>query len=160
MAFAACLLRECAGRIRDFNGFGKHAHDGRVESVTKRVVHRLQLEVDQRIFEARNPASSQMIAEAIPCLASRGVQFTPVEEDVTLIGMQAKCDAVVGDLVGTTQVFEAGQRIAASDNRASVREPQPIPQRALPKLPRTFIGVRRRDANRALARAVAVVVDN
>ena len=49
------------------------------------------------------------------------------EEDVTLIGMKMQSDAVIGHIVGATQVFQTRERIAPGNDRAAVVESEALP---------------------------------
>ena len=69
-------------------------------------MHRQQLESDQRVFQAGDAASGEVIAQPIPAFVDGRVDLAKIEEDVTLICVKANGDAMIGNLVGAAQVFE------------------------------------------------------
>ena len=69
-----------------------------IEQRAKRIVHRLQFHLDERVFEARNTAAIELIAEPIPGLLGRSPLLVPVHQDVALVGMQMERETALGEV--------------------------------------------------------------
>src|ERR1035437_2026712 len=99
------------GGADEFSVFGQQAYDGRVKLPTQGVVHRLQLQIDERVVQVGHPASIELIAKTVPRLFSRSVEFAPIEKDMAMVGMQVQGQAVLRKAVGPAQVLKACQRV-------------------------------------------------
>ena len=95
-----------------FGEFGEIAHQRRIQQTAKRIVRGTQLKTDESVFETRNAAAGQMVAEAVPGLLGGGAQLAPVEKDVALVGVQFDGEAVLGQVDGAAQILQPGQGIA------------------------------------------------
>ena len=80
----------------------------------------LQFETDQRVFEIGNAAAVEGIAEPVPGVLRRGAQLAPIEKDVALVGMELEGEAAVEQIVGAAEIFEAGERVAAGNDRRRI----------------------------------------
>jgi hypothetical protein len=71
---------------------------GRIQLQPKRIVHRPQFQIHQRIVEIGNAASVELVAEPVPGLLGGGAQLAPVEKDVALVGVQIDGEAALGQI--------------------------------------------------------------
>ena len=70
-----------------------------IEELAQRIVNGLKLEIDEFVFEIRNAAPVQPVGEPVPWLLRCRPQFTPIEKDVALIGVQLEGEAAIEQFV-------------------------------------------------------------
>ncbi len=127
----------------------------------ERVMNWAEFEVDEGVVEAGNASAVELIAEPIPGVRGGGMQLSPIEKDVALVGVEVEREAAIGEGFGAAQVLETGERIAEGEDGAVIaRQAEALVETLLAKLGRAFVGVGGGVIDGAVGLAVAVVVDD
>src|SRR5262245_16383169 len=90
-----------------------------LEKRAQRVVHGAQLQRPQGALEARDPATSQLLAERAPGPPLVVRPFHPVEEDVASIRVELEPQSPLSEVRGTMHVLESAASVAERDQMAA-----------------------------------------
>ena len=74
---------------------GEQPHNGRIELLAQRIVHRPQFQIHQRIVQAGNAAPVQLIAQPVPGLLGGRAQLAPIQKHMALVGVQIERQAAL-----------------------------------------------------------------
>ena len=88
------LILSVGDGARMLGEVGEEADNSGVEHEAKGFVDGLEFESDECIVERGHAAAFELVAEAAPGLFAGGMEFAPVEEDVALVGVEVKGEAV------------------------------------------------------------------
>ena len=94
---------------------------------SERLVHRLQLKIQQRFAQVGYAASVELVAELVPALLDSRIHLVPVEEDVALVAVQFERNPPLGQHARPAHIFQPGVRVTPGQNgRLPAPQPQPL----------------------------------
>jgi len=99
---------------------GEQTHHTGIERQAQCIVNRLEFKIDERVVERGNAAAAEPIAELVPGLRCRRVQFAPVEKNMALVCVQINGKALLAKLPGAAQVLDAGEGVTEGEDRGGI----------------------------------------
>ncbi len=124
------------------------------------LMQRPQTQLRERLIHAVHAGVAERVTQAIPGMGGGGLENAPVQQHDVLVAVQAEGEAVVAQIACPAEVFEARDVVAIRQNRPVSWQVETFGEALLLQRAGGLVEEANGHVDRALGRAVDVVVED